>query len=340
MYRSRITKWGLDKNIKEHEARAIVQMHAQRRGRPTQTELRGQIVDFARIESYLTRKGLSIRDVLKSATGLPQPMDIVCRTPSPQLGPNMATASYAPSLNSTMLGDPFLIGPYVFMLTTIAPRIESSKGLKTIEHLVADIAEYMTGCSKIGVWFEQEDADYRCSVWHGPDPAIGHLVRQTVRALECKDRADGDAIISGAFTAIDAIVRTQGIETIQDLLKFVDLLTENNQHHIAWFLCLVIAAIAFSEHAKEYGFMTPVFGRIFSRMALILQSEEPHHMIWKTAQRVTADSIEATVTLTPGKPSPLMFMLNLWYGLRSDRLSIDPDMDDIGVSLEDIEIIV
>ena len=176
MYKSRFSRWGLDKKNKEHEARAIMQMRARRHGRPIQIKLRGRAVDIARIESYLTRKGLSIDEVSNSAIVQPHNMDLVCRTPSPTPSLDMAGTVFVPGLNLTLPEGSVLIGSHVDNWTALPPRIECSDGMKTVKYLFADIAEYMTGCSEMGAWFEEDNADYRIGMWKGLDPAIGHLV--------------------------------------------------------------------------------------------------------------------------------------------------------------------
>ena len=79
MLRSRIHKWGLDKNHKDHEARAVLQAYNCRGGKPTRIRLRDQSVDIDDVERYFKRKRVCLEDVLQSD---PQFVPgLVCETP-------------------------------------------------------------------------------------------------------------------------------------------------------------------------------------------------------------------------------------------------------------------
>lgn len=79
MYKSRIRKWGIDKNLKEYEARAIIHMHARRQGRATQIQLRGRTINIESVQQYFRRKRINIKDILSSSpVTIP---DLICHTP-------------------------------------------------------------------------------------------------------------------------------------------------------------------------------------------------------------------------------------------------------------------
>ena len=83
MYRHRIHLWGLDKNRKEPEMRAIVRKRQDRldAGKATAFELRGEQIDFDEVVTYFKRKGISVDQVPRS--GAKTPTGLICRTPPP-----------------------------------------------------------------------------------------------------------------------------------------------------------------------------------------------------------------------------------------------------------------
>ena len=84
MYKTRIDKWGLDKNRKEHEMRAVVrkQNQRERQGKSSVFRVRGKAVDFGDIIRYWERKGMSIEDVIAQRAMSATPDAVVeCSTP-------------------------------------------------------------------------------------------------------------------------------------------------------------------------------------------------------------------------------------------------------------------
>ena len=149
MYKVCITKWGLDKKNKKHEAGAILRVLAQRVGKPTQISLRGRPVDVNKIEYYFKRKGILIEDVIRSDSPPPSDMDLICRTPSPVASPvMMQTMEWTqPSFRGA---PPASNETQVIASEAIPRRIEAPDGLKIVEYLFADIREYMIGCCAYG----------------------------------------------------------------------------------------------------------------------------------------------------------------------------------------------
>ena len=131
MYKSRIQAWGLDKKLKEQEARAIICMLAQYRGKASYTRLRGRRVEIKAAESHLARKGIAIGDVLSTgATRVPNL--IICEMPeTSERGVPRCPAS----------PDPF----------------------KTTELLCVDVREYILSSFGTGLWLPQRPDQY-CSI--------------------------------------------------------------------------------------------------------------------------------------------------------------------------------
>lgn len=96
MYKTYITKWGLNKKNKEPEMRAIVRKYKQRenQGKKSRICVRKQQRNFADVVRYWERKGKSIDDIIARQTASPTPEAVEVSTPltSPILTiPELAT---------------------------------------------------------------------------------------------------------------------------------------------------------------------------------------------------------------------------------------------------------
>ena len=83
MYKTYITKWGLDKKNKEPEMRAIVRKYKQReaQGKGSIIRVRKQQRNFADVVRYWERKGVSIDDIIARQTASPTPEAVEFSTP-------------------------------------------------------------------------------------------------------------------------------------------------------------------------------------------------------------------------------------------------------------------
>ena len=92
-YKNRLKKWGADKKAKEHEMVAVLRKKTERMGagKTSAFTLHGRPVDLAKVDQYLRRKGISVRDVLCAENARPgTPLGLRCFTPEP-LGSSVVT---------------------------------------------------------------------------------------------------------------------------------------------------------------------------------------------------------------------------------------------------------
>ena len=86
MYRRRIKQWGLDKNNKYDEVKAIVRKTKARsdQGKRSQIHVRGKTIGDGEVMRYLRRRGESIDDVVarRAASVTPEAVEIVTPVPS------------------------------------------------------------------------------------------------------------------------------------------------------------------------------------------------------------------------------------------------------------------
>ena len=299
MYKTRINKWGLDKKNKEHEARAILKLHVQRRGKPTEMRLRGRPVNVDRLQCYFKRKGLLIDDVLESTSAPQSNMDLVCKTPSPPSTPVMTRTLSARPVLDDMLPEMIIPdGTPIVFTETIPRRFEDPDGLKTVEYLFADIREYMYRFRHEGWWGEEgkPDPDIDTMLLVGRHLAFGHLLHLSRGACDLPkiSSAGVGQIVRDTFIAINAVPNGRKMETIPGILEVISYLIERGQAQIAFALCKDISAVAASKDLLT----NAVFGRIFSRMALLIRKNEPIGLISAATMRVTADSMKIILGLS------------------------------------------
>ncbi|ETI22127.1 hypothetical protein G647_06199 [Cladophialophora carrionii CBS 160.54] len=88
-WKSRITRWGLSKNNRQHEAEAVLLKKQARKvqGKETKFSVRGRNVDIARIQRYAKRKRLDLSSIDEASSPIVRAMQTIrWQTPSPQPG--------------------------------------------------------------------------------------------------------------------------------------------------------------------------------------------------------------------------------------------------------------
>ena len=85
MYRQRIKDWGLDKNHKDNEMKAIVRKYEGRvaEGKASTIRIRGRSIDYQDVVRYWKRKHLTIDAVLALRSMSKTPEAVECLTPMP-----------------------------------------------------------------------------------------------------------------------------------------------------------------------------------------------------------------------------------------------------------------
>ena len=83
MYNDHVKLWGIDKNHKENEMRAVVRKNHLRhqQGKSSRFEIRGRPVEFVDVVRYWKRKGVSVEEVLARRSASLTPEAVRCLTP-------------------------------------------------------------------------------------------------------------------------------------------------------------------------------------------------------------------------------------------------------------------
>ena len=252
MYKSRIQTWGLDKKLKEHEARAIIYMIAYHRGQASHVRLRGRRVEIKAVEAHLRRKQIAIGDVL--STGAPHVSNlIICETPG-----------------RSERG---------------VPRcLESPDAFKTAEVLCADVREYILSSFGTSRWLPQNLNEYcdfegivytaQCLVqdfldmlaacWYEPIFHPGIEIKEDLEITEGVREASAkfmDPIKSRSFENLPLMIQLMAAVLVWPLRPLASTLCKN--------ICFILATHDFGDsHVNMY------LHRIFIRIGHLASSDE------------------------------------------------------------------
>ena len=281
MYQTRVHQWGLDKKLKEHEARAIIHMLARQRGKATRMRLRDLPVDIDKAYSHFRRKGITIDEVLDSdAASLPE---LVCETPAvsprpvPQdLTPTVSADNIIPELQDLMV----MAGPQ---------DLGSPRAFRIVEMLFVDAREYLLRSTNLGYGHNR-------SKKHFYD--VGALVKvyhTTLKAWFLFDRHGEvrarDLVLYG-FLDFETTVEDMSCEAILMMIHSIATFLERQQKQKSMALLLCGQLYATATNSKSRGDpIISVFGRMFSRIGLLLHNDDaPDYLL--TVVHVFIDSLK------------------------------------------------
>ena len=286
MYNTRIKQWGITKNEKEHEARAIVRLHHQRIGKPsTEMSLRRRPVNVRKSEMHLKRKGISIEDVLSSSSNCApaEDLDLVCRTPPPvepqaasRVGVFVEPSSHEVSLLGVVSSRSFIDAP-----GGIAKRVELPDGLKIVETMFADLREFMM--SSI------QDKDVHSEL-------VGISIRShliPVARIHVILSSESTRLLNKSMESIDVSDQDDGVLALSLLIHIIMVCLWGMARTVG--LTLMITHRPKTAPIAELGLsmMRCRLGRIFFWIARLLEMQEPFHLISQSLRRVILDIVES-----------------------------------------------
>jgi hypothetical protein len=191
MYKNKITQWGLDKNNKENEIRAIVRKTTQRAavGKKSVARIRGRVLDPEEIQRYLKRKSHSMESAQVHSASTPPRLE--CFTPSE-----------IPASPRT---------PEVFSIP---------------EHIFTMIQDYITGSFQSGTWicknlWSECHSIKRC---YAADAALSDLQRWLKLACGLFDTAsseEGIRMLAAAVVGIKDILMAEAPEVFIRLFALI-----------------------------------------------------------------------------------------------------------------------
>ena len=214
MYKTRITQWGLDKNNKEHEMRAIV--HKRKRlgdqGKASTFRVRGRQVDYKDVARYWERKGLRIEDVIAQRAESTTPEAVKCFTP-------------------------------------LRSPITTPESIAIPERMLVIIRDYFKGSFERGTWLVT-DPRLGCETTKVQEDALGHLWALKERSLIASYLFNNNRFAEGGQSLISATARIGKIllaehpMTLTSLFSFVAKLFQQGRHEIALTIVRHFSALA------------------------------------------------------------------------------------------------
>jgi hypothetical protein len=221
MYKSRIALWGFGKKVKGKEVKAIVRKKRQRlaAGKASIFRIRGQILEFDKVQAHLKRKGLTPDDIPSAAdspvTGLE------CYTPSGS-SPKPPCLTRTTSVTS---GVKQQVSCNQSLMSIAAPDV-----FKISEELFKDIHTYFTGSFASATWGVPNrstglvNAAYRNSpqVESLPDQAWAYIMIWAGNVFTAANAARTDHYLQQVFVQCEDAIKAEEPLLLINLLEMLD----------------------------------------------------------------------------------------------------------------------
>ncbi|KAL8789403.1 MAG: hypothetical protein Q9213_001160 [Squamulea squamosa] len=272
MYKDRIRKWGLDKKIKEHEARAILHLYNSLKSKSTEIRLRGRRVDVRRIEHYFHRKGVSVEDVLSTpAIPMPKLTTHTCSTvtkvlrSSPKRRRDFSTSQGLNFTASSSDDDMVLLSRE--KASAARPQyISSPASFKIAESIFADVHEYVLASFNLGYWVSRGSDEFcRNQMTIGLEKGTNPYRNETRVACLLFDKNEPDQakqkLLQG-FAQAKTLVHRQAIGALPYIIESLAILLANRKYQFAHEM-LKHLTVAFGLNSNQ---TTLIFKRIFWMM--------------------------------------------------------------------------
>ena len=264
MYKSRITKWGLDqKNNREPEARATVRKYLQAQRDGTQSTFEGTSKDPEHAARYLKRKGISIETILSSRPGSPSnPVRLAADTSSASLIPlDFSRAlTTSPSLPQTLETPPIYRLP---------------------ENLIHNIRTYLHGSLSSGFWilsgYSERFVVTRDNIARDDLGSFDDNITSCSLRSRAGLNRDAKKYLNNAYEDINSIVEYQPPYATPYLVRVIATLIHRGHHNLSSLICQRFAIQAAETHGRIHPFhlifsllseMTPTHPRDIFLIAL------------------------------------------------------------------------
>ncbi|KAL8774359.1 MAG: hypothetical protein Q9209_001110 [Squamulea sp. 1 TL-2023] len=278
MYKVRIRKWGLDKKIKEHEARAILHSYNSLKSKSTEIRLRGRRVDVRRIEHYFHRKGVSVEDVLSTPTVAVPEVTIhtnsaVTKVRSLPKRRCSFSTNQTSDFTASSSGDNKILNLRE-EASAVSPQYISNPDIFRIaESVFAGVHESVLASFTLGYWVSRGSDDFcRNQMTLGLENSINPYYNET--RLAClwfdKNRPDqAKQLLLKHFAQAKALVHRQAMHALPYIIESLAILLANRKYQIANEM-LKQLAVAFGLNSNQ---TTLIFKRIFRMMRTLICQE-------------------------------------------------------------------
>lgn len=190
MFKRRIEKWGLDKNNKEREMKAIARKHHQRAAQQKASifRVRGKKVDYPEIMRYFARKHVSIPDIVAQRAASRTPEAVACLTP--------------------------------VLSTVTTPSVVALPEL-----LFSTIRDYMSGSFDSGTWIKTEASHGCCSIKESsgvtipPLCIIQYRCREANNLLETGAIKEAELVLDSIESHVSQVLLTEDPELLCEIFE-------------------------------------------------------------------------------------------------------------------------
>lgn len=219
MYKKRMSEWSLGKRNREPEMRAIVRKNLNRamQGKSTTIQVRGRQIEFAEVERYWRRKGLSVADIIASRLMSKTPEEVNCFTP--QLSPISRSKMIGSGATTRVKA---LVPEIISGETTpLSFPIETPDPLMVLEKIFEAIYIYCAGSFETGVWHSDTSGNF-CFGKTIPDSYMSiffSLIDSACFLLDRQEFEDAGTLLNTASANIDEVLLVESPETFRDIIK-------------------------------------------------------------------------------------------------------------------------
>ncbi len=281
--------------------------------------LRGQPAYIAKIEHYFKRKGISIEDILSSASPPPSKTDLVCRSPSP------ATVSPTEQSVSLMVATTSA-GPYSFheyptaVSGVIPPRMEAPDGLKIVEYLFADVQDYVMNLFHVYQVKKPLGIPSTLVAFH---LSVGLLECSLLGHRRLREPSEGHNVIFSCLTASDSYEVRRDLQN-----RVIHSMAYTNQAATTRRpspLCPEIRHKTLFSLGKD-GTIVPaaILTRLASALQLLVENGDPIALILRSLWTVIIDNLEYLMSRQRLRKSwgPISQTLRRMINLRRVRMCL------------------
>ncbi|KAL8669640.1 MAG: hypothetical protein Q9168_005783 [Polycauliona sp. 1 TL-2023] len=272
MYKARIRKWGLDKKIKEHEARAMIHLFHGSFDKSAVIRLRGRPVDHRKVERYFHRKGIAIDQVLRTPAvvvsdvtmDVPTSLATVVRTSS-RKGNDASSRQDSDSTTASFAEDELPTGG---LASTGSPRYMSSPDdFMIAESVFAGVHEYVLQSFGLGFWVSHGSEEFcRNSKTIGMENPMRNRYDNEARTacilFEKNQPEKANQILQQVLGRAKILIHTQDLRALPYIIDVLASLIANRKYQCAMQVLEQLSVASGLDSSQT----TRIFKRIFWMM--------------------------------------------------------------------------
>ena len=221
MFKRRIEKWGLDKNKKHKEMRAIVRKYHQRAAhhKTSGFRVRGQEIDYLQVLQYFKRKHVSIPEIVAQRANSKSPEAVMCFTP-------------------------------------ISSPITTSRDLALPELILLNVRDYICGSFDSGLWMKTQESKVCYSIKDKAEDAHFPLRRccEVINLLDLNATREAELVLDSIESQLLPIISSEAPYLVGQFVECIIRMYECGWEETA----LRVTKMAVASSAKTLGQQHPL----------------------------------------------------------------------------------